>query len=190
MEGSTSIQIGLQKGCWDGKALTLIAEYAKIQADQFSLDVDYRPTGRSWRTESVQHDRLATVGIDHPLDAALRNGRKSAWKAKNPDALALPVIRGKPNRRASEPSYKNASIMISEVVVLCHIEMLPALPMYDPWPAGMTVDDMAIGENLVPSNQNAGTEPNLIAVGVWNLDLVDSRFSAVGIGVCIGNIDA
>mgnify|MGYP000629413766 FL=1 len=71
---STSIQVGLQEGCRDSKALALIAEYPKIQADQFSLDVDYRTTGRSWGTEGIQQNRLAAVGIDYPLDTALRNG--------------------------------------------------------------------------------------------------------------------
>lgn len=74
--------------------------------------------------------------------------------------------------------------------MLGHLKLPSALPMHDPRPAGMIVDDVAIGEDFVLSDQDAGTKSQLIAVRVWNLDLINGGFGAVGIGVCIREVGA
>jgi hypothetical protein len=127
-------------------------ENTPIQSYEFAFNIDYRAAGRTWRTKGCQENGLSSVGVDESLDGPLPHYRQTCWIAKNPNILAFMNISAEPNRSAREATNKNTCIMIAKVVILGHIELLASFAMDYPRPTGIFLQNMAVGENLVPSD--------------------------------------
>ena len=64
--------------------------------------------------------------------------------------------------------------IVTKTVMLGHFELQASLAMGYPRPAGMSLQNMAVCENLVPSNKGTGSKSYLVTVRIRNLDSINS----------------
>lgn len=154
--------------------MILVSKNTPIQSYEFTFYIDNRATGRTRSTKGGQENGLASVGIDESLDGPLPHYRQTCWITKNPYILAFMNISVEPNGSTSEATNKNARVMVAEIVMLGHIELLASFAMDHSRPTRMAFQNMAVGKNLVPSDKNAGSKSFPVAVWIGNLNSINS----------------
>ncbi len=78
-----------------------------------------------------------------------------------------------PNGSTVEATNKNARIKVTKVVMLGYVELLARLAMNHLRPTRMVFQNVAVGKNLVPSDKNAGSKSNLVAVWIGNFNPIN-----------------